>query len=76
MIQTKETYNASGEVILTENIYIPDEVYNAEMSKARAEAYREEADPLFFKVQREEIDPQEWLDKVEEIKQRYPKIGE
>jgi hypothetical protein len=38
----------------------------------RASAYREEADPLFFKSQRGEIDKQVWLDKVAEIKARYP----
>ena len=40
--------------------------------QSRAEAYREEADPLFFKWQRGEVTEQEWLDKIEEIKQRYP----
>jgi hypothetical protein len=39
----------------------------------RLEAYRLEADPLFFKFQREEISQQEWLDKIIEIKNRYPK---
>lgn len=39
----------------------------------RADAYREESDPLFFKYQRGEIEKQVWLDKVAEIKARYPK---
>lgn len=39
---------------------------------ARAAAYRAEADPLFFKWQRGEATEQEWLDKIEEIKLRYP----
>jgi hypothetical protein len=39
---------------------------------ARGEAYRAEADPIFFKWQRSEATEQEWLDKVEEIKLRYP----
>ena len=39
--------------------------------RLRAEAYRNEADPLFFKHQRDEIDKQVWLDKVAEIKARY-----
>ena len=38
----------------------------------RAEAYRNEADPLFFKAQRKEIDEQVWLDKIAEIKLRFP----
>lgn len=39
--------------------------------RLRAEAYRKESDPLFFKWQRDEIDKQVWLDKVAEIKTRY-----
>lgn len=39
----------------------------------RQKAYKEESDPLYFKAQRQEIDIQEWLDKVEEIRNRYPK---
>jgi hypothetical protein len=38
----------------------------------RAEAYRQEADPLFFKAQRGEVDQQVWLDKVAEIRARHP----
>ena len=38
---------------------------------ARAEAYRIESDPLFFKAQRGEATMEEWLAKVEEIKARY-----
>lgn len=38
---------------------------------ARAEAYRIESDPLFFKAQRGEATMDEWLAKVEEIKQRF-----
>lgn len=38
----------------------------------RAYAYRNESDPLFFKWQRGEATQQDWLDKVAEIKARYP----
>ncbi len=38
----------------------------------RQEAYIAESDPVFFKWQRGEATQQEWLDKVAEIKQRYP----
>lgn len=47
-----------------------DEV-NAIHDANRKEAYREESDPLFFKWQRGEATQQEWLDKVNEIKQRW-----
>lgn len=38
----------------------------------RAAAYREEADPLFFKYQRGEATKEEWIAKVDEIKARFP----
>ena len=45
----------------------------AEQSRRdRAEAYREESDPLFFKAQRGEATMEEWLAKVQEIKSRFP----
>jgi hypothetical protein len=37
----------------------------------RADAYRNESDTIFFKWQRNEATQQEWLDKVNEIKQRW-----
>lgn len=40
--------------------------------QARALAYREESDPLFFKAERGEATREEWLAKVEEIRLRYP----
>ena len=41
--------------------------------KNRAEAYTEESDPLFLKWQRGEATEQDWLDKIAEIKERFPK---
>jgi hypothetical protein len=51
---------------------------SAEHKAAQAEANRKaayiaESDPLFFRSQRGEATEQEWRDKVEEIKARYPK---
>lgn len=46
--------------------------YNAAQKQARAKAYLTEADHLFFKSQRGEVTQQEWLDKVTEIKDRFP----
>jgi hypothetical protein len=45
----------------------------AEAEANRKAAYIAEADPLFFRAQRGEATEQEWLDKVAEIKARYPK---
>jgi hypothetical protein len=41
------------------------------VSMQRKLAYENEADPLFFKAQRGEATMEEWLAKVDEIKQRY-----
>lgn len=38
----------------------------------RQQAYTNESDPIFFKSQRGEATQQEWLDKIAEIKLRYP----
>ena len=47
---------------------------NANAKQNRANTYQSESDPLFFKWQRGEATQQEWLDKVAEIKARYPEI--
>ena len=58
----------------------PQEIAQLQNAKAhevelmRADAYRNESDPLFFKSQRGEATVQQWLDKVAEIKARYPTI--
>ena len=44
-----------------------------EVETNRRNAYRNEADPLFLKWQRNEATEQEWLDKIAEIKERFPK---
>ena len=41
--------------------------------KKRAIAYRVESDPIFLQWQRGEATEQDWLDKIEEIKERFPK---
>lgn len=41
------------------------------LKAARANAYTEEADPLFFKAQRGETNVAEWEAKVTEIRNRY-----
>lgn len=51
-----------------------EEIFSLKMQ--RANAYREEADPLFFKAQRGEATIQEWENKVKEIRDRYPYISE
>lgn len=43
-----------------------------QQQSARALAYKNESDPVFFRWQRGEATEQEWLDKIEEIKLRYP----
>ena len=45
---------------------------NAEQAEKRRVAYTIEADPIFFTYQRGEATEQEWLDKIAEIKARFP----
>ena len=67
--QTKPTEEEiDAEVIRLESL----EPINIAMTN-RLNAYRNESDPLFFKAQRGEITMQEWLSKIQEIKERYPK---
>lgn len=44
-----------------------------ESGQLKQSAFQAESDPLFFKWQRGEATEQEWLDKIQEIKERYPK---
>jgi hypothetical protein len=48
------------------------ELQTEKIKRLRKEAYQLESDHLFFKYQREEIEKQVWLDKVQEIRDRYP----
>ena len=48
---------------------------NAAAEAARAAAYKQEADPLFFYWQAGEGDEQAWLDKRAEIRARFPYEG-
>lgn len=50
--------------------------HNDQTRKDRVLAYNSESDPIFFKWQRGEATEQEWLDKIQEIKQRYVYQGE
>lgn len=54
-------------------VYVPPAPPTPEqLSALRAEAYRAESDPLFFKTQRGEATMDEWLAKIAEIKARFP----
>lgn len=50
-----------------------DKIKLDECYSNRRQAYTTESDGLFFDYQRGEIDKQVWLDKVSEIKLKYPK---
>ena len=51
---------------------IEAEVAHTQVKRARQAAYQAEADPLYFGFQRGENTEQAWLDKVAEIRARYP----
>lgn len=50
--------------------------FNAAQKEARNAAYRDEADPLYFKWQAGESTESDWRDKRAEIKTRFPYIDE
>ena len=68
----KELIAKTNEERLADNEITQDE-YNEIISRQRQSAYINESDGLFFAFQRGEIDKQIWLDKVNEIKLKYPK---
>ena len=70
-LDTKQAQPTEAEVT-AEVARLEAELPNKIAKENRAAAYKLEADPLFFKAQRGEATQQEWLDKVEEIKQRFP----
>ncbi len=49
------------------------EELDAQCNTLRQAAYIAEADPLFFKSMRGEASRQDWVDKIEGIKARYPR---
>lgn len=65
--QVWDVTEASAEEIAQRKAYL-----TAQAEANRAEAYRTESDPLFFKWQRGTATEQEWLAKVAEIRVRYP----
>lgn len=65
-----QTWNIRA--LTTEELAQQQSEYTAQVEAQRAEAYRTESDPLFFKVQRGEATMEQWLAKVAEIKVRYP----
>lgn len=63
------TYNGSSFVEIPKKEHKPT---NEEIKAARQVAYAAEADPIFFMSQRGEATQQEWLDKIAEIKAKFP----
>jgi len=55
-----------------EVIDLPVDQQVENLKAARAQAYTQEADPLFFKWQRGEVNKSEWSDKVQDIRDRFP----
>lgn len=67
--QVYDVVDATTEEILERRAQL-----NTQAEANRAEAYRVESDPLFFKWQRGKATEQEWLDKIQEIENRYPRV--
>ena len=82
LIQLKADEKISGNYIVKKSEkeqydagLISKEEYNVYIDRQREAAYRQEADPLGMQALRGDIDKAEWLAKIAEIKQRYPKVG-
>jgi len=80
LIQLKADEKIEGDYIVKKTkkeLYqeglISKEEYNTYIDRQREAAYRQEADPLGMQVMRGDIDKSEWLEKIAEIKKRYPK---
>ncbi|CAB5222664.1 hypothetical protein UFOVP373_23 [uncultured Caudovirales phage] len=75
--QRAQFFNGTWVVIDPEPIVEPEPEPELPPTKddlraSRQADYAQEADPLFFMVQRGEATEAEWLDKIAEIKARYP----
>lgn len=73
---TEEQWNSiSGEKVVDLKTYslIGYRKSNKEVEELRRNAYMKESDPLFFQYQRGECTKTDWLNKIDEIKRRYPK---
>ena len=70
----KRVSNMEVKVDLTTRklVYTPKKLTKEEVNELRKKAYTDEADPLFFQYQRGEATKEEWLNKVAEIRARYP----
>lgn len=81
IIQLKPDEKIEGDFIIQKTkkeLYdegkLSKEEYNTYIDELRQAAYSREADPLGMQVLRGELDKSVWLEKIEEIKKRYPKI--
>ena len=81
LIQLKADEKIEGDYIVKKSkkeLYdegkLSKEEYNLYIDNLRQAAYRQEAEPLGMQVMRGEVKKTEWLAKIAEIKQRYPKV--
>ena len=72
-IDIKDGTKKTPQELVTDGI-ISKEECNARIDVLREKAYREEADPLGMQFNRGEIEKALWLEKIDEIKKRYPKV--
>ncbi len=72
LIWNDESPKPSYEQILEAWKTLEFELQNEKMESLRKLAYEQESDPLFFKYQRGTAEKSDWLNKVQEIKERYP----
>ena len=74
LLTAEEVAQRTAEREAYERDFLPG-LLRQQAEQSRANAYRLEADPLFFKAQRGEATTDEWTAKVAEIKARFPYPG-
>ena len=81
LIQLKPDEKVEGDYVVKKTkkeLYdeglITKEEFNLYIDEIRQAAYNREADPLGMQVLRNDLDKAVWLEKIEEIKKRHPKV--
>lgn len=71
-VEDNQVFTIAVEPKTEEDLAADAAALNAANKVARAQAYKDESDPIFFKAQRGEATMEDWLAKVDEIRLRYP----
>jgi hypothetical protein len=68
----EEAFDADGNPVEYDRQAVEAKAAQMQAQQQRAAAYKQEADPLFFKAQRGEASMDDWTAAVEAIRARFP----